>query len=45
MRCDEINSQVFRKDYDFYFLRDILVKLYPATIVSFYFNNDFIKVK
>lgn len=37
MRCEQINTQVIRKDYDFYFLRDILVKLYPATIVSIYF--------
>ena len=34
MKCPEINSEVIRKDYDFYFLRDTLLKLYPATIVS-----------
>ena len=36
MRCQEINTEVIRKDYDFYFLRDNLLKLYPATIVSKY---------
>lgn len=36
MKCDEIKSEVKRKDYDFYFLRDNLLKLYPATIVSLF---------
>ena len=36
MRCQELNTEVIRKDYDFYFLRDNLLKLYPATIVSIY---------
>ena len=36
MKCPAINSEVVRKDYDFYFLRDILLKLYPATIVSIF---------
>ena len=34
MKCPKINREVTRKDYDFYFLRDSLLKLYPATIVS-----------
>lgn len=34
MKCTSLNSEVVRKDYDFYFLRDNLLKLYPATIVS-----------
>ena len=34
MKCPQLKSEVIRKDYDFYFLRDNLVKLYPATIVS-----------
>ena len=37
LKCHEIKSDVTRKDNDFYFLRDKLLKLYPATMVSFYF--------
>ena len=28
MKCPEIKSEVIRKDYDFYFLRDTLLKMY-----------------
>ena len=47
MKCPSINSEVIRKDYDFYFLRDNLLKLYPATIVSFFYinNNNFLILK
>ena len=34
LKCLEIKSDVTRKDNDFYFLRDKLLKLYPATMVS-----------
>ena len=35
MKCPKINSDVTRKDDDFYFLRDKLIKLYPSTMVRF----------
>ena len=34
MNCPELKTEVIRKDSDFYFLRDNLLKLFPATIVS-----------
>ena len=34
MRCPLLNIETTRKDTDFYFLRDKLKKLYPATVVS-----------
>ena len=34
MKCPGLKTEVTRKDYDFYFLRDNLLKLFPATIVS-----------
>ena len=37
MKCPELKTEVTRKDNDFYFLRDNLLKLYPATMVSFIF--------
>ena len=33
MKCSELNIKITRKDSDFYFLRDILQKLYPAIVV------------
>jgi hypothetical protein len=39
IKCPELKTEVSRKDDDFYFLRDKLLKLYPATMVSF---NNFI---
>ena len=36
MKCPELNLQITRKDNDFYFLRDLLQKLYPATVVRKY---------
>ena len=36
MKCPELNIEITRKDSDFYFLRDILLKLYPATVVRIY---------
>ena len=36
IKCPELKTEVTRKDNDFYFLRDKLKKLYPATIVRFY---------
>ena len=33
MKCKELKTEVTRKDNDFYFLRDKLLKLYPATVV------------
>lgn len=36
MKCPELKTEVTRKDNDFYFLRDNLLKLYPATMVSFF---------
>lgn len=44
MKCSEINTEIIRKDSDFYFLRDILQKLYPAIVVRYYhiiINNYF----
>ena len=38
MRCPLLKIETTRKDTDFYFLRDKLKKLYPATIVSIYKN-------
>ena len=37
MICPELKIEVTRKDEDFYFLRDKLLKLYPASMVSLYF--------
>ena len=34
MRCPSLKIETTRKDTDFYFLRDKLKKLYPATVVS-----------
>lgn len=36
MKCPELNTQITRKDNDFYFLRDLFLKLYPATVVRIY---------
>ena len=33
MKCKELKTEVIRTDSDFYFLRDNLLKLYPATVV------------
>ena len=33
MKCPDLNLEITRKENDFYFLRDLLLKLYPATIV------------
>ena len=33
MKCQELKTEVIRTDDDFYFLRDNLLKLYPATVV------------
>ena len=33
MKCPELNIEITRKENDFYFLRDLLLKIYPATIV------------
>lgn len=44
MKCSELNTEIIRKDSDFYFLRDILQKLYPAIVVRYYhiiINNYF----
>ena len=37
MKCPELKTEVIRSDSDFYFLRDNLIKLYPATVVRLYF--------
>lgn len=37
MKCPELNTEVTRKEQDFYFLRDLLQKLYPAFVVRKYF--------
>ena len=37
MKCPELETEVIRSDNDFYFLRDNLLKLYPATVVRLYF--------
>ena len=42
MKCPELKTETTRKDNDFYFLRDLLLKLYPTTLVSalyLYKNN------
>ena len=36
VKCPLLNTDVTRKDDDFYFLRDNLVKLYPSTMVRFF---------
>ncbi len=36
MKCPELKTEVIRSDNDFYFLRDNLLKLYPATVVRIY---------
>ena len=33
MKCKELKTEVIRTDDDFYFLRDNLLKIYPATVV------------
>ena len=33
VKCEELKTEVIRTDSDFYFLRDNLLKLYPATVV------------
>lgn len=33
LKCPTLNTETTRKDYDFYFLRDKLIKLYPAIVV------------
>lgn len=38
MKCPELNTEVIRTGDDFYFLRDNLLKLYPATVVRFFYN-------
>ena len=35
MKCPQLKTDVTRKDDDFYFLRDKLLKLYPSTMVRF----------
>ena len=47
MKCPQLKTDVTRKDDDFYFLRDKLLKLYPSTMVRFiifyiiFFNNRY----
>ena len=36
VKCEELKTEVIRTDSDFYFLRDNLLKLYPATVVRIY---------
>ena len=36
MKCQELKTEVIRTDDDFYFLRDNLLKLYPATVVRLF---------
>jgi len=36
IKCPELNLQITRKDSDFYFLRELLQKYYPATVVRIY---------
>ena len=35
MKCPELETEVIRSDNDFYFLRDNLLKLYPAIFLFF----------
>ena len=37
MKCKELKTEVIRTDDDFYFLRDNLLKIYPATVVRLFF--------
>ena len=36
MKCKELKTEVIRTDDDFYFLRDNLLKIYPATVVRLF---------
>jgi hypothetical protein len=36
VKCPELKTEVIRNDEDFYFLRNILLKLYPATVVRLF---------
>ena len=44
MKCPELNTQIIRKDRDFYFLREFLQKIYPAIVVSILHINYYILI-
>ena len=45
MKCPQLNIEVIGNDNDFYFLRDILVKLYPATVVRLFILIYFVNYR